>query len=652
MQTDGNLVLYRGSNPALWASGTAGRPGTVAQMQTDGNLVLYAPGHVPIWASSTAGHPGAYLELQNDGNAVIYRDPGHVAVWASRTSGGGTSATPITPLYSDSRNVPCASGTRDLGVADGYHNSARVFIRLCAVAGLRSTSEESGNTAYRVPGANGEAVVNSRVSGAVAAMLRSAKASGLTLTASSAFRTMAHQQARATPIPSVGRATTAVWPARDFEPSDGIGHRLCRHRQFGRLHQRVGADVDVVAHQRSQVRVPSVQERALALGCAVRQHPLLTAESRLAMLSSQEIHRQPRRPLVERGAACWSSRTWSGGAGLRAAVAGAPFCAGAGFGCRLGIRHYGVSEKDRRPLRLLHPDLSVCSCPCVLNASSHGHLREVFPVVCLRPAIRAHAKSPFSRADRSRMRAADSGSRTRGNRARWAERRGGPDQLADVFRVIAAASVMARCLRSPNSCIVTAARTSSPPTVRPSPRRVRQGEEGVLEQRGRGWLARHHQTDRPEPLDPALADDLGRVPGQGRQEHARDPVQVADHRRDRPHPPVPQEPSHPGLEPVGASHATRCTRPAALTKRHERTIGVAHLAHQAVEGRAVQVPRRSHLHLDVPVDRRDEVLGSQPRRGMLAAALLAPSMISVSTVRVTDAAAHAAGRETCTRSRP
>ncbi|MEW1641915.1 D-alanyl-D-alanine carboxypeptidase family protein [Streptomyces sp. NPDC091219] len=195
MQTDGNLVLYRGSDPALWASGTAGRPGTVAQMQTDGNLVLYAPGHVPIWASSTAGHPGAYLELQNDGNAVIYRDPGHVAVWASRTSGGGTSTTPIAPLYNDSRNVPCASGTRDLGVADGYHNSARVLIRLCAVTGLRSTSDESGNTNYRVPGANGEAVVNSRVSGAVAAMLRSAKASGLTLSASSAFRTMAHQQA-------------------------------------------------------------------------------------------------------------------------------------------------------------------------------------------------------------------------------------------------------------------------------------------------------------------------------------------------------------------------------------------------------------------------------------------------------------------------
>ncbi|MFD5404910.1 D-alanyl-D-alanine carboxypeptidase family protein [Streptomyces griseorubiginosus] len=194
MQTDGNLVLYPGSNPALWASGTAGHPGTVAQMQTDGNLVLYAPGHVPIWASSTAGHPGAYLELQNDGNAVIYRDPGHVAIWASRTSGGGTSATPITPLFNDSRNVPCASGTRDLGVADGYHNSARVLIRLCAVAGLRSTSEESGNTAHRVPGANGEAVVNSRVSGAVAAMFRSAKASGITLSASSAFRTMAHQR--------------------------------------------------------------------------------------------------------------------------------------------------------------------------------------------------------------------------------------------------------------------------------------------------------------------------------------------------------------------------------------------------------------------------------------------------------------------------
>ncbi|MFE5406119.1 hypothetical protein ACFQ9Z_33080 [Streptomyces sp. NPDC056580] len=34
-----------------------------------------------------------------------------------------------------------------------------------------------------------------------------------------------------------------------------------------------------------------------------------------------------------------------------------------------------------------------------------------------------------------------------------------------MFRVISAASVMARCLRSPDSCIVTAARTTSEVTA-------------------------------------------------------------------------------------------------------------------------------------------------------------------------------------------
>lgn len=42
MQTDGNLVLYRGATP-LWSSGTQGSPGAGAVLQTDGNLVVYSP---------------------------------------------------------------------------------------------------------------------------------------------------------------------------------------------------------------------------------------------------------------------------------------------------------------------------------------------------------------------------------------------------------------------------------------------------------------------------------------------------------------------------------------------------------------------------------------------------------------------------------
>jgi LAS superfamily LD-carboxypeptidase LdcB len=69
-----------------------------------------------------------------------------------------------------------------------------VKIRICAVSNLPSTSEES-NGGYGIVGADGKAVVNSRVSGAVYAMVAAAAQDGVTLTASSGFRTMAHQQA-------------------------------------------------------------------------------------------------------------------------------------------------------------------------------------------------------------------------------------------------------------------------------------------------------------------------------------------------------------------------------------------------------------------------------------------------------------------------
>lgn len=87
MQSDGNLVLYSPGHIAIWASNTAGHPGSVLQMQNDGNLVVYAPGHMAIWGTGTDGHFGTVLQMQDDANAVLYA-PGHVAIWATNTRRG------------------------------------------------------------------------------------------------------------------------------------------------------------------------------------------------------------------------------------------------------------------------------------------------------------------------------------------------------------------------------------------------------------------------------------------------------------------------------------------------------------------------------------------------------------------------------------
>lgn len=90
MQSDGNLVVYRrspngrGSQTALWQSGTAGSPGSVLWLQSDGNLVLYSRAHIPLWQSHTAGHAGDRLIVQSDGNVVIYSSTGR-PLWQTHT---------------------------------------------------------------------------------------------------------------------------------------------------------------------------------------------------------------------------------------------------------------------------------------------------------------------------------------------------------------------------------------------------------------------------------------------------------------------------------------------------------------------------------------------------------------------------------------
>ncbi|MDB5160721.1 MAG: hypothetical protein JWO96_101 [Candidatus Saccharibacteria bacterium] len=99
----------------------------------------------------------------------------------------------MASLFNDSQSVACAPNTKDLGIQDGYHTGQLVKIRICSVPAVPSTSQES-NGGFGVSGAGGGVVVNSRVSGAVYAMAQAAKASGVSLTATSGFRTMSHQQ--------------------------------------------------------------------------------------------------------------------------------------------------------------------------------------------------------------------------------------------------------------------------------------------------------------------------------------------------------------------------------------------------------------------------------------------------------------------------
>jgi hypothetical protein len=99
MQTDGNLVLYKGGT-ALWASNTHTANSEV-EMQTDGNLVIYAPGHIAVWATGTFNQYSALLG-QNDGNFVVYA-PGNKPVWATNTS----TVKPVVPSSTPATLTSC-----------------------------------------------------------------------------------------------------------------------------------------------------------------------------------------------------------------------------------------------------------------------------------------------------------------------------------------------------------------------------------------------------------------------------------------------------------------------------------------------------------------------------------------------------------------
>lgn len=93
MQTDGNLVLYRGGIP-LWSSGTQGDVGAGAILQADGNLVVYSSadtGRRTLFSTGAVLDPtpvyyvSPYLAVEDRELSVwlAFEDAAAAAVWGS-----------------------------------------------------------------------------------------------------------------------------------------------------------------------------------------------------------------------------------------------------------------------------------------------------------------------------------------------------------------------------------------------------------------------------------------------------------------------------------------------------------------------------------------------------------------------------------------
>lgn len=108
---------------------------------------------------------------------------------SSQPTPTATAPSVLSDLSKESVSVPCATGTKDIGVMDGYSEGNLVKIRICAITGLKNIAGIS-----RFPGDNGYVSVNSRLSAAWYALAQKAEAEGVKLEATSGFRTMAKQQ--------------------------------------------------------------------------------------------------------------------------------------------------------------------------------------------------------------------------------------------------------------------------------------------------------------------------------------------------------------------------------------------------------------------------------------------------------------------------
>lgn len=131
-----------------------------------------------------------------DKSALSDRDKAGIEGEGADSTAGAAPTTEINEadLFKDSTDIACAEGSKDVGVHTAYHAGNSYKIRLCALEDMPSTSEDStpGNSFY-IEGADGKALVNSRVSQNFVNLVKAAKADNIPMKANSSFRSMEHQ---------------------------------------------------------------------------------------------------------------------------------------------------------------------------------------------------------------------------------------------------------------------------------------------------------------------------------------------------------------------------------------------------------------------------------------------------------------------------
>ena len=151
---------------------------------------------------------------------------------------------PVGNVRADSTALVCSPGTKDLGEGEGYDEGRLIPVRLCAVEGLPNTGTESTKgDPYYIDGSDGLTVVNARISGAAAALVKRASKQGVDLVAGSSFRTMKKQKALCqedvtggcpagdyTLTAQPGHSSHQLGIAIDFEQPSATGGKTCATR--------------------------------------------------------------------------------------------------------------------------------------------------------------------------------------------------------------------------------------------------------------------------------------------------------------------------------------------------------------------------------------------------------------------------------------
>lgn len=149
--------------------------------------------HVP---SEAASYPGKIA------NIVARYTPNQTVPVPAQPITPPSQPVPIEKLKQSTEVIPCPAGVTDVGMHDGFFkevvdgNTQHVkrLIRLCAVPGFMSTSEESvpGSDFY-IQGANNNVLVNADIAQNMLDLFNAAKADGVDLNSVSSYRTNEHQ---------------------------------------------------------------------------------------------------------------------------------------------------------------------------------------------------------------------------------------------------------------------------------------------------------------------------------------------------------------------------------------------------------------------------------------------------------------------------